>query len=570
MVRLSFGAYNPKEKLLTFYSTFNKELEDEFTTFLIESKCETIDLNKMFNKPLPILPPTIKKIKAGRGFNQLIDHLPDSVESIELGYCFNQPISKYPANLKKIMFYGQFNQQLVNLPSSIEEIILSYQFNHPLDNLPYGLKKLDLGRKFNQEVEHLPDSLTEIVFSDFFDNNIDFLPQSIKKIELGINFNKELENLPSSLETLIVGAYIKTLNNLPDHIKEINIEKRGTRINLLYKPILKLPDNLVKLTLNSCYIDPIEYFPPNLKSLIFPESSNFNLPLDNLPDSLDELILGQNYNQNLKNIPKSVKILSIGHGYRFPLSELPDTIEVLRVGIIFKSDRIPSGVKKLNISLPIDFESIEREFNDQVRINTEFTLSYLENLKYLKIENFFFYSLDNLPVSLENLEITSNSRFPIKNFPPNLKNLILNNSGKHDLTKLPDSLETLEIYISNPEELTFLPPNLRLLSIKESITYTFSSRKEKYYYNFSIIPSSLKEIKLLGSFDFNIDSLPSTIEIIKIGSSFTQKISKLPKNLITLEMNYYYIYRQHLFITLFKYRNKFKKTIDLIFEKEFF
>ncbi len=193
-------------------------------------------------------------------------------------------------------------------------------------------------------------------------------------------------------------------------------------------------------------------------------------------------------------------------------------------------DAIDLIIKKSIIPLDIEYLSINfhlSNINEYTNLKTFVIIGEIQNEDYN-------YSLDNLPESLEWLEIHPiGFNQPVNNLPVNLKVLIFGqnrvwnyyNGYQHSIDNLPHSLEVLylpeflmldddNIQInqsnqSNQSILENLPPNLRILSIPQympdNINYNSlpDSIEIIYWFNFpdcykeiSRFPASLKKIQI--------------------------------------------------------------------------
>jgi hypothetical protein len=151
----------------------------------------------------------------------------------------------------KLIFENDFDEpiegEILQLVSQYEEIHFGTSFSHKLDNLPSNVKKLCIGTEK--------------------DVGLDNLPETVKHLEISSEYNLPLENLPNSLETLIIGNHIirfheepfPSLSNLPNSIKNLEI-----RIDI---PIDDIPDSIENLRLGIGFKKNINRLPQNLKCL---------------------------------------------------------------------------------------------------------------------------------------------------------------------------------------------------------------------------------------------------------------------------------------------------------------
>ena len=81
--------------------------------------------------------------------------------------------------------------------------------------------------------------------------------------------------------------------------------------------------------------------------------ADFNEPLDNLPEGIEEIrfdYLSQ-FNHRLDNLPQSLKLLKLGLSYNQPLDFLPAGLETLFISYYYKYPMVnfPIGLKKLGL-----------------------------------------------------------------------------------------------------------------------------------------------------------------------------------------------------------------------------
>lgn len=155
------------------------------------------------------------------------------------------------------------------------------------------------------------------------------------------SFNSELENIfiivlnESNIKSLIFNNYMsidameKTCNEYSGYW---NNDWRGSRfnksVNLLVetkleliefgarfnKPLDNLPATLQRLILSFNFNQPLDNLPLNLIYLSLKNCSKFNNNLDFLPDSLEILILPENYySKPINNLPIGTKVHNLEH-----------------------------------------------------------------------------------------------------------------------------------------------------------------------------------------------------------------------------------------------------------------
>ena len=177
---------------------------------------------------------------------------------------------------------------------------------------------LKFGNAFNQSIDILPDTITDLSFGEDFNQPLDkavithtgitkvsILPKSLEVLHIGGynfgSFNYPIDNLPESLESIfIVGIFNQSVNNLPNKLRSLLLDKSGFN-----KPLDKLvqtsqgnisvsilPNSLVVLKLGYGYDQQINALPPNLRRLIIPYSYKYITQLKNiLPETVKLLEL---------------------------------------------------------------------------------------------------------------------------------------------------------------------------------------------------------------------------------------------------------------------------------------
>lgn len=198
----------------------------------------------------------------------------------------NYYLVKYLLNkckIQRIALYSTFKMDKKLWPTHIDEIYIDYTFNQKVDSklLPDSYTKLELNKS---------QSLISIDF-----------PSTLKKLHLGDKYKYPYTSI-SNIEELYIG-------------------------NAFYHKI------------EACYIE-------NLKVLHLGNSFNKNIFFSSL-EKLEELRLGDSFNMGLE-LPNSLKKLYIGFDFDQELLFLPDSLEELVIGNMFNSNIIlPANIKKV-------------------------------------------------------------------------------------------------------------------------------------------------------------------------------------------------------------------------------
>jgi len=67
-----------------------------------------------------------------------------------------------------------------------------------------------------------------------------------------------------------------------------------------------------------------QYLHSNIKYISF---YNFNLPVGNLPDNLENVQFGSNFNQNVDNLPNKIIRIQFGSKFSQQVDLLPESIK---------------------------------------------------------------------------------------------------------------------------------------------------------------------------------------------------------------------------------------------------
>jgi hypothetical protein len=159
----------------------------------------------------------------------------------------------------------------IKLPDSVVIIYITKRYRRQLSDLPNGLESITFDRAsvYNQVLPKLPDTL--------------------KYLKFGYKYNQPIEHLPKSLWALIFGCKYN-------------------------KPLPTLSQSLQLLTFGTWYNQPLPELPNGLTHLIFPKDSHYWHLLDDVPQSLTKLVLGDRY----LNIHDSFR-RSLFYSYSFSL-----------------------------------------------------------------------------------------------------------------------------------------------------------------------------------------------------------------------------------------------------------
>lgn len=234
-----------------------------------------------------------------RGFNEPLDnylHLIQNCNSVWFGNLFNQSINNLPDNIKKITIENKgYDKPFTKFPPQLEE----FHFHTEFYDLP------------NDEIFKFPNTLKKLSWYCFgcenLEINLEMLPSNLEELTIGIEFEISELNHFTNLTNLTIDIedFDELLDNLPNTIKRLWILS-----SMFNKPLNNLPNGLIELHFNTeCECEP------------------YTFDLDNLPQSLERLILPANYKGKLDNLPSNLKYLEISYNFEESINNLPDSIE---------------------------------------------------------------------------------------------------------------------------------------------------------------------------------------------------------------------------------------------------
>ena len=264
--------YQIQDDTIIFSNHFNSPLTEDLILAIQNSNCHTLIFQTFFNQDITHIPENITRLTTGWNFNINIDNLHDKIEFLDLGHCFQTKINKFPKNLKYLRFDSFYNYPLDNLPDGLKVLMTSSCYNYPLDNLPNSLEYLVCGCYFNQPINNLP--------------------QSLKCLVLEKNFNQPLNNLPPNLKELIICCYFYF-----DRLKPSDLRRYSE-----YESNDNSPKSQKKPNNDEDINDEEQDY------IFFDGDSMFNNSIDNLPDSIENLVISAtNFYQPINKLPKNLK-----------------------------------------------------------------------------------------------------------------------------------------------------------------------------------------------------------------------------------------------------------------------
>ena len=97
--------------------------------------------------------------------------------------------------------------------------------------------------------------------------------------------------------------------------------------NIFNQQIELLNIKYLNISCNTMHL--IENLPNSLKELIL--NNNFDLPLNDLPNQLKIMkILNNSYNKDLNNLPNSIEIIELNQNYNRPFINIPENLKLIK------------------------------------------------------------------------------------------------------------------------------------------------------------------------------------------------------------------------------------------------
>jgi hypothetical protein len=276
-------------------------------------------------------------------------------------------------DITEIYLHCLCEEYITYLPSHIESILIYNRCDTELNNLPPNLKKLYLGHNYNYPLYYLPDTLEYLCICYKYSQDLLHLPKKIKILEL---YTNNIKNINLDLPNLTILSVISLIGNDTMYENIMNIYNQLYRVKNTLKELYFPPNFRENLDIleNFTVLEKLSYkhntkidkFPPNLKVL---ELIYYDHPLDNLPDTVQTLILGTYFKQDLNILPKNLKVLNMSKNIDCNLFvNYPETLEELII-IETHPDRYHiCGYEKYKFKITL-IEDVEDRCKDLVFAN---------------------------------------------------------------------------------------------------------------------------------------------------------------------------------------------------------
>lgn len=263
-------------------------------------------------------------------------------------------------------------------------------------NIEYLVGKYNLSFDTNSE---LGKKVMNIINKNTTDND------TVKII-----FNSTKSYNKQKFEKMINTKIVELGNNIDtpvDFTKLINLIE--ITIGKVFNSNLVLPDSVEKIICHdySIFNFKIKNYPKKLKYLKF--GICFNQPVDNLPDKLEYLKFGDNFNQPIKNLPDKLEYLYLGQCFNHDLDFLPEsviTLEFYYHSMFFSKslDNLPISLKSLLLS-----STVYDNNNKLSVITTNYYNNLPDNISFLRISN--LKNISKFPKKINKLIIINSDEF---------------------------------------------------------------------------------------------------------------------------------------------------------------
>lgn len=391
-------------------------------------------------------------------------------------------------------------------------------------------KKIKLN-KLQESINNLPNEITHLMLDDLYDEKIITLPLNLEKLIIGCNFNKPLgnDNLPQNLKKIefIKSDFFHIVYQYTLFNQKIDNLPNSLETLILSdefnQQVPNLPHNLINLKFGIKFNQDVSCLPFTITNLEF--GRNFNQSVDNLPNSIITLKFGDMFNQSVDNLPNSIKNLTFGDKFNQPINCLPNSINLIVLGYHFN--------QPLNC-LPNSINSIVFGYHFNQPINC-----LVNCLTHVVLDCYSYNYIDDLHKSIKYLNIYHNLNKPFKKINNSITHLFLGEKFNHPIDML-IGLKFLQIDSFN----TFNIQNI-INSLPQSIE-TIEFTNTKFNYQLKNLPFGLKSVIFNhdnNTFIERIDDLSDSVEYIELPKYFDRKIRKFPSQLKTIKCskNNYFI-----------------------------
>jgi hypothetical protein len=223
----------------------------------------------------------------------------------------NLDLSEYTAIDDMIIIHWEVNKPIETIDKKFKKLIFSNYNDININTLMETKNNFDYLHSanwkkslFNQPV-NLTNFLTHLIFGYEFNQQIT-LTNSLTHLTFGWEFNQPVI-LTNSLTHLTFGSCFNQPIILTNSLTHLTLRHK-------FNQSIELA-NIKYLNINCNNLHLIENLPNSLKELIL--NHLFDLPLNNLPNSIKFIQLPYFYNKPLLNIPINLKTIKCSKDYKF-------------------------------------------------------------------------------------------------------------------------------------------------------------------------------------------------------------------------------------------------------------
>ena len=273
-----------------------------------------------------------KNFKYSQFNKQII--IPENVTHLTFGFYFNQQVT-IPINITHLTFGDYFNQQVI-IPQSVIHLTFGNDFNQQV-KISKNVTHLTFGNNFNQQVI-ISKNVTHLTFGHLFNQKV-IIPLNVIHLSFGNDFNKQVI-IPQNVTHLTFGYHFNQPVIIPQNVTHLTF---GHDFN---QPVI-ITQNVTHLTFGSDFNQQVNL--PNIKYIKI-NCNNINI-IENLPNSVEEIIFGYYFDLELQNLPNSIKKISFYYFgvYNKELNCLPEFVEYLELNDNYdkKINKFPLNLKTI-------------------------------------------------------------------------------------------------------------------------------------------------------------------------------------------------------------------------------
>ncbi len=338
------------------------------------------------------------------------------------------------------------------------------------------------------------DKLKKLVCSN---NKIDLiinLPDSLKYLDCSYNLIEQFNCISNNLDYFNCKKNPLTILYYSFDVKPKSYPKKLQYLrysNIFNQPVDNLSNSITELIFGNSFNQHVDNLPNSITHLTF--GNSFNQPVDNLPNSITHLTFGNSFNQPVDNLPNSITHLTFGNSFNQPVDNFPNSITHLTFGDSFNQpvNNLPNSLIELEFGLefnqPIDKIYSKCKQNSGSNQNSGIvTLGFGDKFNQ-PIDILQTKSCTCCANSLKNLFLGESFGKSINNIPKSVEHLIVygNEYYKNNKEHILDTVRYLDLFGDNNQEIIEFPKNLNYLILNSN-----------YSHNINNLPESIIEIRI--------------------------------------------------------------------------